>query len=151
MKESQSLLNRRAKKNCKEFIFRWSYKYMDIQNQKNITELARELRKNQTPSERKLWEEIRKRKLEGLKFLRQKPIIYRKDQDQTYFYIADFYCAEKKLVIELDGKVHDYLNEYDSQRDLVLKELGLKVLRIRNEELFDMEEVLNKIIYVLNN
>ena len=112
---------------------------------KTITEMARELRSNPTPSEKILWKYLRKRQLKGYKFLRQKPFVYEQIQDKKYFFIADFYCAQLKLVIELDGKIHDFQKEYDYQRDLVLKNLGLKVLRIKNEELVDMEEVLERI------
>ncbi len=124
---------------------------MDSFNKKSITELARELRRNQTPSEKKLWQEIRYRRVLGYRFLRQKPIIYRKNKKRTYFFIADFYCAEKKLVIELDGKIHDFQKEYDNQRDLVMKQLGVNVLRIKNEELKNMNKVLDNIKSVLRD
>lgn len=112
---------------------------------KNITQIARELRKNQTPSEKILWNELRNRKLEGFKFLRQHPIIY-EYYKKPYFFIADFYCAERVLVVELDGKIHDYQKEKDYQRDLIIKEMGLEVLRIKNEELRDLKRVKEKII-----
>jgi very-short-patch-repair endonuclease len=107
--------------------------------------MARELRKNQTESEQILWEHLRKRRLQGYRFVRQKPFIY-KQQSQKCFFIADFYCPEKKFVIELDGKVHEYQQYYDYQRDQVLKELGLKTLRIKNEELKNIEQVKQKIL-----
>ena len=75
---------------------------------KSIKELARELRKNPTDAEVKLWEVLRKRRLNNCKFLRQHPIIYNQKQHKINFFIPDFYCAEKKLVIEVDGRVHDY-------------------------------------------
>lgn len=76
---------------------------------KSITELARELRKKPTPAEKKLWQEVRKRQLNNCKFLRQYPIIYSEKQRGKFnFFIADFYCAEKNLVIELDGRIHRY-------------------------------------------
>ncbi len=106
---------------------------MDL-SKKGITELARELRKNQTPSEKLLWESIRKRKLNGLRFVREKPFVHTQYETKRYFYIADFYCAEHKLVIELDGKIHDSQKDYDFQRTEVLKSLGLKILRIKNLE-----------------
>ncbi len=112
---------------------------------KTITEIARELRNNPTPSEKHLWKYLRKRQFNGYKFLRQKPFIYEVRNGRKYFFIADFYCAELRLVIELDGKIHDIHKEYDFQRDLVLKGLGLKVLRIRNEELRDLDKVLERI------
>lgn len=113
---------------------------------KSINEIAWELRKNPTPSEGQLWEYLRKRQLQGYKFLRQKPFVHEQRDNKHYFYIADFYCAELKLVIEVDGKIHEFQKEYDYQRDLVLNGLGFKVLRLKNEELNDMEGVLERIL-----
>ncbi|MGN8224166.1 endonuclease domain-containing protein [Gracilimonas sp. BCB1] len=115
---------------------------------KSITEIARELRKNPTPSENRLWKVIRNRQLGGYKFLRQKPFVHEQHNNRRYFYVADFYCAELKLVVELDGKIHDLQKEYDYQRDVVLNGLGLKVLRIKNEELKDINQVLERILEV---
>ncbi|MDZ7692263.1 MAG: endonuclease domain-containing protein [Balneolaceae bacterium] len=112
---------------------------------KSITELARELRHNATTAERKLWQHLRKRQLKGRKFLRQKPLIYRQINRKAFFFIADFYCAEQQLVIELDGKYHNHRNEYDRNRNLVIEEMGLTVLRFKNDELNDMDSVLTKI------
>ena len=112
---------------------------------KNITDIARSLRKNLTEPEKLLWKELRNRKLNGLKFLRQHPLFYFTLHKRTYLFIADFYCADKKLVIELDGKIHDYIQEYDKNRDYVMTERGLNVLRIKNEELENMNNVLLKI------
>lgn len=113
---------------------------------KSITEIARELRKNPTPSEKLLWKYLRKRQLKGYKFLRQKPFVHEQRENKRYFYIADFYCAELKLVIEVDGKIHDFQKSYDYQRDLVLNGLSLKVLRVKNEELINLEGVLGRIL-----
>lgn len=113
---------------------------------KSITELARELRKNPTESEKILWEQLRKRRLNGNRFVRQKPLIYEQNQNQRFFFIADFYCAQKKLVIEVDGPVHEYQKYYDYQRDLVVEKLGLRTVRILNDELNDMETVRSKIL-----
>jgi len=77
---------------------------------KTIKQLAKELRKNQTEAEEMLWQKLRNRKLYGYKFLRQHPIIHSGFINKLYFFIADFYCAEKELVIELDGKIHG--NQY---------------------------------------
>jgi very-short-patch-repair endonuclease len=112
-----------------------------------IKELCRVLRIKQTQSEKLFWEAFRNRKFKGLKFNRQSPIIYdTANSNEHFFYIADFYCFEKKLVIELDGPVHDYQKEKDYSRDKVLEGLGLKVLRIKNEELANMEKVKQKIL-----
>jgi very-short-patch-repair endonuclease len=106
---------------------------------------AREFRRNQTPSEAVLWEILRNRKLAGKKFYRQHSIIHYYYK-RPYYFIADFYCDESKLVVEIDGKIHDNQEEYDTQRTLILKELGIKVVRIKNEELMDIQTVINKIV-----
>lgn len=118
-------------------------------SRKSITELARELRKNPTASEKVLWEQLRKRRLGGYRFVRQKPLIYEQNQNQRFFFIADFYCAEKKLVIEVDGPIHEYQQYYDYQRDLVIEKLGLRTVRILNDELEHMEMVRSKILSLL--
>jgi uroporphyrinogen-III synthase len=96
----------------------------------NKTQIARHLRQQQTAAEERLWGLLRKRQFENLKFRRQQPL---KD------YIVDFYCYELKLVIELDGGYHDAPEQKykDEQRDIHLKVLGYKVLRFKNEMVFD--------------
>ncbi|MCV9388502.1 endonuclease domain-containing protein [Reichenbachiella ulvae] len=91
-----------------------------------IFERAKELRKHMTAAESLLWDYLRKKKLKGLKFRRQHPIAN---------YIVDFYCHSIKLVIELDGSIHDLdsVKENDIEREEHLKSLGLWVLRFRNE------------------
>jgi len=117
-----------------------------MEERKNITQLARDLRKNQTSSEKILWMNLRNRKLNGFKFNRQFPIVYGRDFNGTsHFFIADFYCHEKKLVIELDGKIHNFQKEYDKERDSIINQLGLNVIRIKNEELENISKVLEKI------
>ncbi|MDZ4806778.1 MAG: endonuclease domain-containing protein [Bacteroidota bacterium] len=102
-----------------------------------LYQYGRELRQSSTKAETILWEYLRNRKLEGLKFRRQHPI------DK---FVADFYCHEKKLVVELDGAVHDdKMNaQYDEARTYELKGSGIKVIRFRNSE------VENNISFVLN-
>lgn len=109
---------------------------------RSIKDIARNLRKNQTDSEQILWEQLRNRKLDGHKFLRQAPLFYFVYHKRRYLFIADFYCAEKKLVVELDGKIHDKTKEYDEGRDAIITERGIKVLRVKNEELNNIENVL---------
>ncbi len=107
---------------------------------------ARELRKNQTPAEVKLWRLLRNRRLPGFKFLRQHPIVVEKYNGRASFYIADFYCSEKKLVIEIDGLIHAFQIDYDKARDVIMNELGLTVFRITNDEVEkNVFDVLNKI------
>ena len=100
---------------------------------------ARELRKQMTPAEKKLWDILKGKSLSGFKFRRQHPIKK---------FIVDFYCHELKLVIEVDGSIHNQKDqaEYDLGRTFELEELGLKVIRFRNEEVFDLtDEVLDRI------
>ena len=122
-------------------------KYIDI---KTIKKHARELRQNVTDSEKELWEQLRNRRLSGYKFLRQHPIIYKADYKGLNYFIADFYCDAKKTVIELDGSIHDEKEEYDQFRDEEMKLMGLHVLRLKNEELSEMNVVLERIISYLN-
>src|SRR5438045_9799173 len=101
------------------------------------------MHKNSTYSEHRLWSCLRNRKLAGLKFRRQHPLA-----DRT----VDFFCAEAKLAIELDGSGHSYdlKRERDLDREIELYEKGIRVLRFRNSELLDnLEGVLNSIIYAI--
>ena len=106
---------------------------------------ARELRQRMTDAESLLWINLRNRKFHGLKFLRQHPIIYDTYNNKPLYFIADFYCAEKKLIIEVDGKIHDFQKEEDQHREEILKSLKLAVLRIKNEEVDNVHAVLEKI------
>ena len=98
-----------------------------------------------TVAEKLLWLNLRNRRFLNLKFLRQHPIIYQVFQNKPLYFIADFYCAEKRLVIEVDGKIHDFQIEEDLHREDILKSLDLNILRIKNEEVEDMHAVLEKI------
>jgi len=104
-----------------------------------LYEYSRALRKETTKAEERLWEFLRGKKLNGLKFRRQHPF---------HNYIADFYCHERKLVIELDGAVHSTGEnaEYDKGRTFELEELGIIVLRFWNDEVMnEIERVLTRI------
>lgn len=96
--------------------------------------LSRYLRKRQTNTERLLWERLRNRKFAELKFTGQHPIYYFKDSYKKFF-IADFYCSELKLVLELDGQIHQKQKEYDMEREEVLKAKNLLILRFKNTEI----------------
>ena len=107
---------------------------------------ARELRKNLTQEEKILWHYLRNRKLSGYKFLRQQPIMICGAGDIKQFYIADFYCAEKKLVLEVDGLIHTLQIDYDEARDIIMQEMKLTVLRVTNMEVnTNVFDVLKKI------
>lgn len=77
--------------------------------------------------------------------MRQHPIIYDNINNKPLYFIADFYCSEKKLVIEVDGKIHEFQKDYDERRDEILTNAGLRVLRLKNEELTNVSLVLRKI------
>ena len=93
---------------------------------------CRELRKCQTPAERVMWHILRNRRYHGLKFNRQHPIFHDLEGRET-FVIADFYCHELRLVIELDGAAHNQRYEEDRSRDQILHHLGLNILRYPND------------------
>jgi len=97
-----------------------------------------------------LWNELRNRKFHGFKFLRQHPIIISAFNHKKKFIIADFYCDTKKLILEVDGDIHTHLLDYDEARDILVNEMGIKVLRIKNEEVReDLKTVLEKIFQML--
>ena len=104
-----------------------------------IFENAKSLRKEMTPAEKELWEALRNRKLNNLKFRRQHPL---KD------YVADFYCHEKCLAVEVDGNIHNEADHklYDTDRTFILNDLGITVIRFRNERILkNIDEVLSEI------
>lgn len=102
---------------------------------KKVLSFAREMRKNPTPAEAFFWDKVRKRRFLGLKFLRQYIIQHSDVLGKKGYYIPDFYCHEKRLIIELDGKIHDFQVEYDQLREGHLQEMGYRVIRFRNEEI----------------
>jgi len=97
---------------------------------------AKELRREMTPAEKVLWEELRANKL-GVHFRRQQVIAG---------FIVDFYCHKSALVVEVDGDIHDLQHEEDVRREKALRELGLRVVRFRNDEVLkDLSTVVEKI------
>lgn len=114
-----------------------------------IKALARDLRKNQTAEESQLWSNLRNRKMKGVKFFRQHPIKYEQHGKQ-HFFIADFFSTEASLAIEVDGKIHETQKDYDKQRDIIINNKGIKVLRFTNEEIDqNLNKVLNQIEKVI--
>lgn len=109
-----------------------------------LFEYARKLRLKETDAEKELWKHLCNKKINGLRFRRQHPILY---------FIADFFCPSAKLIVEVDGGVHNIPTqfEYDRNRDYELTAYGLKVLRFTNEEVLNnVDEVIRKIIDVAN-
>ena len=95
-----------------------------------------------TPAEKILWQELRADKL-GVHFRRQQVIAG---------FIADFYCHKAGLVVEVDGDIHDLQQEEDTRREMVLREMGLRIARFRNDEvmndLFSVVESIRRFISV---
>ena len=99
---------------------------------------AKEFRHDMTSAEKILWECLRRNKLKGLHFRRQQVI---------EGYIVDFYCHSARLVIEVDGKVHENQKNADLEREKALRKRVLKIIRINNEEIHtDIRKVLERII-----
>jgi len=106
---------------------------------------AKTLRLTMTETEKVLWDALKNKRLNGYKFRRQHPILR---------FIADFYCYEAKLIVEVDGEIHNDLTnkEYDEGRTFELNEYGIKIIRFTNDEVSDnLNEVLNKIHFEINN
>ena len=111
----------------------------------NNFEYARQNRQKQTKPEKLLWNRIRNRQLKGYKFRRQHPISN---------FIADFYCHERLLAIEIDGNYHNQAeqSDYDSGRTFEINELGIRILRFTNQEVEqDIERVLKVVKKFLSN
>ena len=102
--------------------------------------LRKELRSHATPAEAVLWKMLKGRNADGMKFRRQQGIGP---------YVLDFYCPELRLCVELDGSSHDYKYEYDEQRTEFLQKQGIRVLRFRNEQVWQgIDSVVDEIVRV---
>jgi very-short-patch-repair endonuclease len=113
----------------------------EIFNKSIFKSRRKELRKSLTPQEFKLWFYLKNKNL-GVKFRRQQGVGP---------YVADFYCKEKNLIIEIDGSPHLKTKEYDKERDDYIKILDIKVLRFWNNEIDqNIEWVLKKIREEIN-
>jgi very-short-patch-repair endonuclease len=108
-----------------------------VHNKPILKDIRRELRKNPTLAEIILWRELQNKKLGGRKFRRQHSIGN---------YIVDFYCPSERLIIEIDGEVHNQKEqkEKDELKDINLQEMGYKIFRFSNNK------VLNDICGILN-
>lgn len=99
--------------------------------------IAREMRNKPTEAEDILWRFLRRHELSGFKFRRQHNIER---------FIVDFYCAKARLVIEVDGPIHQYQEEEDLIRQQYLESQGLKVLRFSNEAVLNgIDDVIKQI------
>ena len=103
----------------------------------SLTDYAQQNRMGKTPAERALWQVLRKGQF-GVKFRSQQPVGP---------YILDFYSAEVRLGIEVDGSAHESFETYDAERDRRLAAEGIQILRFTNEEVLeDMESVVERIL-----
>jgi very-short-patch-repair endonuclease len=103
-----------------------------------IIATARQLRQNPTAAEQILWNAVCKRQLNGLKFRFQHPVSA---------FVVDFYCPQYRLIIELDGSIHDEQVDYDVARTQHLQHLGYRVIRFHNQEVIqNIDSVLQQIL-----
>src|SRR5688572_7249108 len=100
---------------------------------KEKVERSRELRREMTPAEKRLWQEVRAKKL-GVRFRRHTCPGGRCQGQIIAGFIVDFYCHKAALVVEVDGDIHDLQQEEDTRRGKVLSEMGLTIVRFRNED-----------------
>ncbi|MCL4876606.1 MAG: DUF559 domain-containing protein [Anaerolineae bacterium] len=91
---------------------------------KRMTEVARIFRKEPTRSEDRLWQALRNRQVDGRKFRRQQPI---------GAFVLDFYCAEERLAVEVDGSIHETQQEADRLRQALIEETGIRFVRVSAE------------------
>jgi very-short-patch-repair endonuclease len=125
-----------------DVVFEAKTKKYHVRYWSSLTWAARKNRENETESEKILWNKLLRGKQLGYKFTRQKPINR---------FIADFYCSELNLVIEVDGGSHDFKKERDFSRDKFLKSCGIKTLRINSDDVInDFEKVEKKIKNFIN-
>ena len=107
---------------------------------------AQQMRKNPTPAEQLFWEQVRNKRFLGLKFNRQFVIEYLDSNEITHYYIPDFHCYAKKLLVEIDGKIHLLQVAEDSLREERLRLLGFQVIRFSNEEVLrDLAGVMSRL------
>lgn len=99
--------------------------------------LARQKRHEPTPAENQVWQRLRNRQIKGAKFRRQQ-VIER--------FIVDFYCAKSRLLVEVDGPIHDYTLEEDALRQEFLEALGFRMLRFTNDMVFQQMEAVLAVI-----
>lgn len=112
-------------------------KQMYFRAKPGTLETARLLRNNMTNYEVLLWDRLKGKQICGVRFRRQHPID---------FFVADFYCHEARLVVEIDGDIHNQQIEYDDGRTAEMERYHIKVIRFTNDDiLYKIEEVINEI------
>ena len=112
---------------------------MHLRAKPELFKFAREMRRNPTETEKLLWNILRKFRLKGYIFRRQHPID---------IFIADFYCHKLKLIVEVDGPIHEdeQAMEYDDGRSAELEKYGIKIIRFTNDQVLqDQDAIVNHI------
>jgi cyclase len=104
-----------------------------------ILELAKSLRNTMTYHEKLLWGKLKCKQICGVRFRRQHPIS---------FFIADFYCHEALLVVEVDGEIHDSNFDFDDGRSAVMEKYAIKVIRFSN---FEVDNKIDEVIKIITN
>lgn len=100
-------------------------------------ELAKYFRQHMTLGERGFWNMVRKNQANGYRFRRQQVI---------HGFVADFYCNQINLVVEIDGGIHEQQKDYDQLRTKIINQYGIKVIRFANQEVIDKSDwVLEKL------
>ena len=102
-----------------------------------IKQTARDLRRIETEEEAIMWNVLRNRKVDNLKFNRQFPIIYETINNEHFFFVADFYCHKFKLVVEIDGEIHKKQKDYDEGRTAEMENYNIKVIRFTNDQVLN--------------
>jgi len=95
------------------------------------------MRKEPTPAEKFFWEKVRRRRIGGKKFLRQYLVSHLNVPNRRHYFIADFYCAKARLIVEIDGGYHQQQEAYDRYRERILIEKGFRVIRFKNKEVME--------------
>jgi very-short-patch-repair endonuclease len=113
---------------------------LHLESKGKVFSNAKELRNRMTETEARLWDALRNRRLNGIKFRRQHPIGN---------FIADFYCHEARLIIEVDGEIHndESMKGYDDGRTYELKEFDITVIRFSNQEILNS---LDMVLHLIN-
>ena len=117
-------------------------KTMYFRAKPDILEAARILRKTMTIPEKLLWDKLKEKQICGLHFRRQHPI---------EFFVADFYCHQIRLVVEIDGEIHNQQEEYDDGRSAEMEKFDIKIIRFENWEVEnELENVITQIKIIVN-
>ena len=120
--EKSAGLSRRGMRDAEGTRARWD---VSPGMRQRMTQVARDLRKRSTAAEDKLWQAIRRKQVDGFKFRRQMPI---------GAFVVDFYCASARLAVEVDGPIHDTQLQADRIRQDLIESLGIRMLRLSNDE-----------------